>query len=72
MIAQQIKKLREELNLTREQLAKMIGKTPRTIRSWEEGARCKEGIPRTELMLLEIVVRNINPELLKKYFGEKR
>jgi len=36
-IGKRIKELREEIKLTQKQLAKLVGKSPTAVASWEQG-----------------------------------
>ena len=75
-IKNQLKILRENLNLTQEEFAKKIGAGKRTVGSWEQGSRVPNSTQRkricevfniseAELFGGKIINKNIPPEILE-------
>ncbi len=65
-----IKKIRNDLNLSQPVFARMIGVSPKTLRNWEQGRRQPTGPARALLKVVqdypEIVARSLGMDERKK------
>ena len=63
----ELKRFRTEMNLSQEDLAKIVGKTIRAVQSWEQGVR---RIPESALLLMQNFAQNdrINKNLTNEEF----
>ena len=65
-----IKKIRNDLNLSQTVFARMIGVSPKTLRNWEQGRRQPTGPARALLKVVqdypEIVARSLGMDERKK------
>jgi DNA-binding transcriptional regulator YiaG len=66
MIKEEIKKLREELNLTQEEFAKILGTHTSTVYRWESGASQPEKNHLLYLHAMQDILARNKKEALKK------
>ena len=61
----ELKRFRTEMNLSQEDLAKIVGKTIRAVQSWEQGVR---RIPESAILLMRNYAQsgNVNENLIQK------
>ena len=61
MNGKELRKVREDNELTQEDLASIVGKSVRAVQSWEQGAR---NMPQSAVMLFESHIRNKNRQIV--------